>query len=80
MVNIALLFCLHRVANIEQFYKFCHIIRDRIIDLDMIHYMHCIMTCSYTHKYSVCAVVSLVAVTEVLLATSSGKKEIKRKY
>ena len=30
--------------------------------------------------YAVCAVVSLIAVTEVVLVISSDKKEIKRKY
>ena len=34
----------------------------------------------YTYIYVVCAVVSLIAVTEVVLVTSLDKEEIKGKY
>ena len=39
------------------------------------------MTCLYAiHMSVVCAAVSLIAVTELVLVTSSDKKEIKGKY
>ena len=47
----------------------------------MIHYMYCIITYSYAIQTSViCAVAPLIAVTEVVLVTSSDKKEIQGKY
>ena len=64
----------NRVADIEKLHILSPYMGPCYKDLNMIR-------CSYaTHMCVVSAVASLIAVTEVILVTSSDKKEFKGKY
>ena len=67
-------FACNRVANIETFDKFGHIIWDRVrLKYDALYALNNDLFICYTRVFSV--LLSLIAVTEVVLVTSSDKKK-----